>query len=229
MAGTKVPRDPNISQEMRRFLDDLSRLADTLNTAGYATIASPVFTGDPTAPTPTPGDNDTSVATTAFVTAAVAASPQIVRQVLQDTYTTNTDIDGATAANRIPLDDTIPQSGEGVEILSQAITPADNTNKVLCSVYVNGAVSAGPNTFSVALLRGTTCIQAFPASCFAADRHMVCAFDFLDSPASASAQTYSVRVGPAGAFVLRMNGTTGSPVFGGVCACTLTLTEIEAS
>jgi hypothetical protein len=37
-----------------------------------APIASPTFTGDPKAPTPSPGDNDTSIATTAFVTAAVA-------------------------------------------------------------------------------------------------------------------------------------------------------------
>jgi hypothetical protein len=33
---------------------------------------SPVFTGNPTAPTPAPGDNDTSLATTAFVASAVA-------------------------------------------------------------------------------------------------------------------------------------------------------------
>jgi hypothetical protein len=38
-----------------------------------APLASPTFTGDPKAPTPTAGDNDTSIATTAFVTAAVAA------------------------------------------------------------------------------------------------------------------------------------------------------------
>jgi hypothetical protein len=36
-------------------------------------LASAALTGTPTAPTPAPGDNDTSVATTAFVTAAVAA------------------------------------------------------------------------------------------------------------------------------------------------------------
>lgn len=41
--------------------------------ACFAPIASPVFTGDPQAPTPLPGDNDTSIATTAFVTAAVTA------------------------------------------------------------------------------------------------------------------------------------------------------------
>lgn len=39
----------------------------------FAPLASPTFTGDPKAPTPTAGDNDTSIATTAFVTAAVAA------------------------------------------------------------------------------------------------------------------------------------------------------------
>jgi Chaperone of endosialidase len=38
-----------------------------------APLASPTFTGDPKAPTPTAGDNDTSIATTAFVTAAGAA------------------------------------------------------------------------------------------------------------------------------------------------------------
>src|SRR5262245_3961033 len=35
----------------------------------YAPINSPTFTGDPKAPTPATGDNDTSVATTAFVKA----------------------------------------------------------------------------------------------------------------------------------------------------------------
>jgi hypothetical protein len=37
-----------------------------------APLASPALSGNPTAPTPTAGDNDTSIATTAFVTSAVA-------------------------------------------------------------------------------------------------------------------------------------------------------------
>ena len=42
-------------------------------TAGsFAPITNPVFTGNPQAPTPPPGDSDTSLATTAFVQAAVA-------------------------------------------------------------------------------------------------------------------------------------------------------------
>lgn len=39
----------------------------TVLTSGKAPLASPTFTGDPRAPTPSPGDNDTSIATTAFV------------------------------------------------------------------------------------------------------------------------------------------------------------------
>lgn len=38
----------------------------------YAPLASPTFTGNPTAPTPTAGDNDTSIATTAFVNNEIA-------------------------------------------------------------------------------------------------------------------------------------------------------------
>jgi hypothetical protein len=38
-----------------------------------ANIASPTFTGTPTAPTPTTGDNSTQIATTAFIQSAIAA------------------------------------------------------------------------------------------------------------------------------------------------------------
>ena len=62
-------------------------LTCTVSTAGLATttyvdnadalkanIASPTFTGDPKAPTPTAGDNDTSIATTAFVQGALTTA-----------------------------------------------------------------------------------------------------------------------------------------------------------
>lgn len=42
--------------------------------AGSAPIDSPAFTGNPTAPTPAAGDNDTSIATTAFVKTALSAA-----------------------------------------------------------------------------------------------------------------------------------------------------------
>lgn len=47
--------------------------ADMLSLLTAAPLTSPTFTGDPKAPTPSPGDNDTSIATTAFVASAIAA------------------------------------------------------------------------------------------------------------------------------------------------------------
>lgn len=48
-------------------------IAPTDSGTGWAPLVSPTFTGDPKAPTPAPGDSDTSIATTGFVTTAVAS------------------------------------------------------------------------------------------------------------------------------------------------------------
>lgn len=49
-------------------------LFDGQDSSFYAPIASPTFTGDPQAPTASVNDNDTSIATTAFVKTAIAAA-----------------------------------------------------------------------------------------------------------------------------------------------------------
>lgn len=46
--------------------------------SNYAPLGSPVFSGNPTAPTPSVIDNDTSIATTAFVKSVVADNAKIV-------------------------------------------------------------------------------------------------------------------------------------------------------
>lgn len=157
----------------------------------------------------------------------------IILQVLQNTYTTNTNL---TA--QIPSDDTTPLSSEGTQVLSQAITPTDNTNKVLCRVSLWGADnSAGAASIAGivgALFRGTTCIQAVFGQASDIDSGGGYAtafgsvnFEFYDSPATASSVTYTVRVGPnISGDTIRLNGSAGSRIFGGTSACTLTLMEV---
>jgi hypothetical protein len=53
--------------------------AVTPDLSPYAPLASPAFTGNPTAPTATFGDNDTSIATTAFVQAGLLGGTAIAR------------------------------------------------------------------------------------------------------------------------------------------------------
>lgn len=50
---------------------DWEKLGVTVDLSGYATLASPAFTGTPTAPTATAGTDTTQIATTAFVKTAV--------------------------------------------------------------------------------------------------------------------------------------------------------------
>jgi hypothetical protein len=54
-----------------------------------APLVSPAFTGNPTAPTPAPGDSDTSIATTAFVTTAVAGVVTPVSGIPQNSQSAN--------------------------------------------------------------------------------------------------------------------------------------------
>lgn len=149
-----------------------------------------------------------------------------VLQCLQDTYTSN-----ANLTVLIPDDDTVPTSTEGTQILSQAITPTDNTNKILCEVSLwgdhNVSVDASGSA-SAALFRGTTCIQVARAGNEGRERSI--SFSFLDSPATTSATTYTVRVGPNdGGDIIRLNGTTSARLFGGASSCTLTVMEIAAA
>jgi hypothetical protein len=88
----------------------------SIDLAAYAPLASPTFTGDPKAPTPTVGDNDTSVATTAFVQTAVVNNTGITPQgrltLASATPVMTSTVSGATtiyyslyAGNKVPIYD----------------------------------------------------------------------------------------------------------------------------
>lgn len=81
--GVEVAVDPSgfvlISDIVSMQAEDLDIRADTKAYTDTqlllkAPLANPIFTGDPRAPTPLPADNDTSIATTAFVKTALAGA-----------------------------------------------------------------------------------------------------------------------------------------------------------
>lgn len=154
----------------------------------------------------------------------------MVVQVVQATTTTVTTISSATASHEIPADNTKPQNTEGVEILTQAITPASNTNKVLVRAVVPFALE-GSNTPVIALFRGAgaTAIATSYISTVSAFNGML-VIEYLDSPATASSVTYRVRVGRGSSGTFYVNGASGGVArFDETQFATLTLTEIKAS
>lgn len=104
----------------------------------FAPINSPTFTGNPTAPTPAPGDNDTSIATTAFVANAVTAAG------------------GLLPSNNDPLMDGTADAGVGTAASrDDHVHPSDTTRAPLVSPAFTGVptaptATAGTNTTQLA-------------------------------------------------------------------------------
>ena len=110
--------------------------AADLTAAGGALLASPTFTGLPSAPTAAPGTNTTQLATTQFVTAAANAS------VLS--------FNGRTGAVSLIANDV--SAAGGAVVASPAFTgvptaptaaPGTNTTQLATTQYVMSALSAG--------------------------------------------------------------------------------------
>jgi hypothetical protein len=90
--------------------------AEAFTTASYAPLASPAFTGNPTAPTQTSTDNTTKLATTAFVTTAAAAKAPLASPTFTGT----------------------PAAPTG--------TPGDTTTQIATDAFVAAAISSIPGT-----------------------------------------------------------------------------------
>jgi hypothetical protein len=85
------------------FLKSTNAGVMSWDTTSYAPIASPTFTGDPKAPTPATADNDTSIATTAFVKAQgyLSAEADTLATVTGRGNSTTTGISVSTNGNSI--------------------------------------------------------------------------------------------------------------------------------
>lgn len=137
-------------------------------------------------------------------------------------YTSNADI-----STVIPLDDTIPQVGEGTQILSAAITPKSTSSRIrirfqcefvcggtgvalIAAAFANGAANAIKATYNTNSAAGFS-------------QQVILEFEY--APASLTAQTITIRVGPSSSTV-RLNGTASGRLLGGTMASTLILEEI---
>lgn len=138
-------------------------------------------------------------------------------------YTTNADL-----STNIPLDDTTPTSSEGTQVLSATITTTSATQRVRARFQGFGEQVTSGNAMIAALFRGSTCLNVTSfnvgAGLYVEERGL--ALEFEDSPGSAAAFTYTIRVGaPSGA--VRLNGSNSGRYFGGTARATLVLDLIE--
>lgn len=130
---------------------------------------------------------------------------------------------------QIPFINAKPTSSAGTPILAASITPISTSNKI--RIQFGGFLSVAAAVSAVyALFRsGTTdCLGTWAHSVGGDGYSAQVFFEYTDSPASISAQTYSVRCGPNAPVSICINRyyTFGSR-FNGTLTQTLTLQEIK--
>ncbi len=127
---------PSAGSAGRMVLNTTTALVGVDNGSAFRTLAfldSPAFTGNPTAPTQTAGNNSTRLATTAFVQAAVGAAGG--GDMLISVYDSNDDgkVDAADSADAAPW--------SGITGKPSTFTPSSHTH-TLSDVTDSGALAA---------------------------------------------------------------------------------------
>ena len=133
----------------------------------------------------------------------------------------------ATGTTTIPLDDTIPQNTEGVQYMTQTITPKSALNDLVIThhgFYANS--SAG--TIAVALFQDAN------ANALAVNATTIASSNFINVVALRHrmkagvvvSTTFNLRAGSGNAGTTTFNGNSGARLYGGVAAAVLSVTEI---
>lgn len=131
------------------------------------------------------------------------------------------------ATPAIPLDDTIPQSGEGSEMITLAYTPTKIGNVVRVRVKLMITTSAA-DVVTTALFKDATANAESAAAedCDGGSSFMEANLDHEEVVASLAAVTWKVRVGAVSVRDIYLNGD-GVRKFGGKANSLIEITEIE--
>lgn len=139
---------------------------------------------------------------------------------------------GATASGsvQVPLDDSIPQSGEGDQYMTQAITPTAKTNVLRITsrgIFTSGAATP---TLIASLFQDATA-NALASSMQslgngAGQTQMMVDYSMLAGTVSST--TFKYRCGASAAGTNYFNGNSGGRVMGGVANSFLDVAEIMA-
>lgn len=139
-------------------------------------------------------------------------------------------IDGAVAsgATIIPFDDSIPQSGEGNQFMTQAITPTSATNILFIEAFLHLSNSVAGEMIA-ALFQDATAGSLCASSMYVdtATGRVTLALSHRMVAGTTSATTFKIRAGGDTAGTTTFNGASAARKLGGVYYSRLTVTETK--
>lgn len=142
-------------------------------------------------------------------------------QAVSSSYTTH-----SSTATTIPLDDTIPQNTEGVQLTTVSITPQSASSNliILANVWCANSTALGA---SAAIFQDSTA-DAIAASCTwieTVGAPSTIPIHHVMTAGSTASTTFALRAGPSTG-TLYFNGIAAGRLLGGVGQCVLTVIEI---
>lgn len=151
------------------------------------------------------------------------AAAMIIQVVYASPYTTYTSLD------TIPFDNTVPQSSEGTQLTTVAITPKSATNKL---IILANAMMGSPSSegLTLALFQDATASAIAAVGCaFSGTNNIEMSTPMLVhimDAGTTSATTFKIRAGDAagGGFV---NGNGSTRKYGGVASANLIVVEVK--
>lgn len=166
-------------------------------------------------------------------TSAKKVKPQNIVPIGSVVQVVNTQTGAVSSGSTvIPLDDTIPQSSEGNQVMSLAITPQATANKLMIDVVVHCTTSAGATRVITAGLFQDATANALAAGSVeqftSGTGEDLIVFRHFMAAGTVSSTTFKVRIGPDSAATVTFNGQSAARLFGGVLASSITITEIKA-
>jgi hypothetical protein len=132
---------------------------------------------------------------------------------------------GITAFN---YTNSIPQITDGDEYLSAAITPKSSTNKLKIDVVLSYAAASGGPGAGIFKVGTANALYAAPLVTTSTGVSNTASFSYFMTAGGTSEITFKVRAGSnAGTFYMNTD-YAGTRLYGGVCASSITITEIKA-
>jgi hypothetical protein len=135
----------------------------------------------------------------------------------------------ATGTTTVPDDDTIPQNTEGDQYMSQVFVPTNVNNKLVITViFIGGQSNAQDNIMCLFQDATANAIAVCPVGTVGGSHIQSATLIHRMKAATTSLITFKLRVGGSAAGTTTFNGYGGGRKYGGVCASSITVEEIES-
>lgn len=132
------------------------------------------------------------------------------------------------SCGNIPIDNSIPQSGEGTEILTVAHTPKATTNRLIVRAALSFGKSTSGNSAAMALFKDSESGARQVAFGFNGATDGVLMLEYEMEAGTVSAITFKIRAGAHAGSMWINADDGGTRMGGGVMRATITVEEIKA-